>query len=63
LDHELQQVMDQSMKKTLEDLQKTYPKAKGGISGSHECPYRRGIGHDQSAAMNPDDWEREYQYR
>lgn len=57
LDHELQQVMDQSMKKTLEDLQKTYPKAKVGSAVVMNVRTGEVLAMTSQPAMNPDDWK------
>lgn len=57
LDHELQQVLDQSMKKTLEELQKTYPKAKVGSAVVMNVRTGEVLAMTSQPAMNPDDWK------
>lgn len=57
IDYELQQVLDQSMKKTLEELQKTYPKAKVGSAVVINVRTGEVLAMTSMPALNPDDWK------
>lgn len=57
IDHELQQVMDLSMKRTLEQLQKSYPKAKVGSAVLMNVRTGEVLAMTSMPAMNPDDWK------
>lgn len=57
IDYELQQVLDKSMKKTLEELQKTYPKAKVGSAVVLNVRTGEVLAMTSMPALNPDDWK------
>ncbi|HQA07288.1 MAG TPA: penicillin-binding protein 2 [Syntrophomonadaceae bacterium] len=57
IDYELQQVLDSSMKKTLEELQKTYPKAKVGSAVVLNVRTGEVLAMTSMPALNPDDWK------
>jgi penicillin-binding protein 2 len=57
IDYQLQQVMDQSMKRTLEELQKTYPKAKVGSAVVLNVKTGEVLAMTSIPALNPDDWK------
>ena len=57
IDYQLQQVLDQSMKKTLEELQKTYPKAKVGSAVVLNVRTGEVLAMTSIPTLNPDDWK------